>query len=112
MINQVISVNEIKIGELLCVKLEGVENFSVKKTFDCGQCFRFDEVLSSAHECEFAGMAHGKYISFAQDGDILYIYNSSVDEYKEIWESFLSLDSDVRRQSISPCSSHAICRLE
>lgn len=94
MINQTICVSEINLGNLSAVKLEGVENFSVRKTFDCGQCFRFDEVLDSIHECEFAGVADGKYISFAQDGDTFYIYNSTIEDYRKIWESFLSLDTD------------------
>lgn len=94
MINKTISINELNIGELTAIKICGVDNFSVHKTFDCGQCFRFDEVLSSKHECEFAGVAYGRYVSFAQDGDTLYIYNAKIEEYEKIWEKFLSLDTD------------------
>ena len=94
MINKTILLEQINIGALTAVKIEGVELFSVQKTFDCGQCFRFDRVENSVHECEFAGVAHGKYISVAQDGDTLYIYNATIDEYRDIWESFLSLDTD------------------
>ena len=96
MLNKIFLPTELYIGDLPIVKIEGVEQFSVKKTFDCGQCFRFDEVLDSIHECEYAGMAHGKYISFAQDGDTLYIYNATLDEYENIWERFLALDTDYK----------------
>ena len=34
--------------------LHGVKDFSVHKTFDCGQCFRFEPVADSAHDEEFA----------------------------------------------------------
>ena len=48
--------------------------FSVAKTFDCGQCFRFDRVENSRHEAEYAGVAFGKYVSDIQitmaDGDV------------------------------------------
>ena len=70
------SVTEILCGETPAIKIEGVELFDVGKVFDCGQCFRFDPVLNSAHEKEYAGVAFGKYVSFAQDGDTLYIYNA------------------------------------
>ena len=71
--------------------------FDINKIFDCGQSFRFDRVENSAHEVEFAGVAHGKYVSFAIDGDTLYIYNSTLDEYENIWKSYLSLDVDYEK---------------
>lgn len=79
-----------------CVKVEGVEYFDVAKTFDCGQCFRFDAVPHSRHSVELAGVAYGKHISFAQDGDILYIYNTTADEFERIWKYYLGLDMDYR----------------
>lgn len=96
MLNKIFLPTQIYVDSLPVVKIEGVEQFSVKKTFDCGQCFRFDEVLDSRHECEYAGMAHGKYISVAEDGDTLYIYNATLSEYENIWESFLALDKNYK----------------
>jgi len=81
-------------GAVSCVKIEGVELFDVSKVFDCGQCFRFDRVISSPHEHEFSGCAMGKYISVAQDKDTLYIYNITLAEYEEIFEKYLALDRD------------------
>ncbi len=69
-------------------------HFDVRKIFDCGQCFRFDEVKNTRHDAEFSGMAHGKYISVAEDKDFLYIYNSTAEEFEEIWFHYLSLDRD------------------
>jgi len=89
-----ISATQLNIDGLFAVRLDGVELFHVGKTFDCGQCFRFDPVLDSKHEIEYAGCAHGKYVSFAQDGDTLYIYNSTLDEFESLWGHFLSLDRD------------------
>ena len=76
------------------VKLDSVELFDVRRVFDCGQCFRFDPVTHSRHEVEFAGCAFGKYISVAQDGDTVYIYNSTLDEFESVWKRFLGLDRD------------------
>lgn len=76
------------------VKLDSVELFDVSRVFDCGQCFRFDPVMDSAHEVEYAGVAHGKYVSFAQDGNTVYIYNCTLDEFETVWKNYLSLDRD------------------
>ena len=109
------SVKQLNIGGLSAVRIDGVELFDVKKVFDCGQCFRFDEVSGSAHEAEFAGCAHGHYISVAQDGNTLYIYNATIEDYENIWKSYLSLDrdygdinSDILSLSKNPALSEAV----
>ncbi|MBQ9080042.1 MAG: DNA-3-methyladenine glycosylase 2 family protein [Clostridia bacterium] len=79
------------------VVLEGVDGFDVTKTFDCGQCFRFEPVENSRHEQEFAGVAHGRLISVAQDGNTLYIYNADEADYNNIWRRYLGLDTDYDR---------------
>ena len=79
-----------------CVKVGNTEYFSVAKTFDCGQCFRFDAVKNSRHEAEFSGVAYERLVSFAQDGDVIYIYNSTAEEFENIWQYYLGLDMDYR----------------
>lgn len=104
-------VAEIEENGLCVVKIEGVELFKVGKVFDCGQSFRFDPVNNSKHEIEFAGCAHGKYISVAQDGDTIYIYNSTIAEYEEIWCTYLALDRDygeINRNILSLSSNPAL----
>ncbi len=83
-----------KQGKMPIVKVGGVAHLDVGKTFDCGQCFRFDQVKDSAHESEYAGVAHGRHVSFASEGDILYIYNSDMEDFENIWRGFLCLDMD------------------
>ena len=88
--------------ELICgrdagveyVKISGISDFDVNKIFDCGQCFRFEPVANSPHEVEFAGVAFGRFVSFAQDGDSLWVYNTTHREFEEIWRRFLALDLD------------------
>lgn len=79
------------------VVIEGVRDFDVKKTFDCGQCFRFEPVEGSRHDIEFAGVAHGRQVSVGQDGDTLYIYNADAEDFYNIWRSYLGLDTDYGR---------------
>lgn len=85
------TLNENKIS---AVRLKGVSHFLPEQVFDCGQSFRFDRVSGSRHASEYAGVAHGRYISVAMDGDELYIYNSDEEQYRRIWESYLGLDVD------------------
>ncbi len=94
MLAQKICAEELCVGNLSVVKVCGLELFDINKIFDCGQSFRFDRVENSAHEIEFAGVAHGKYVSFAMDFDTLYIYNSTLEEYENIWKSYLAIDID------------------
>lgn len=106
------TLNENKIST---VKLSGVEYFSPELVFDCGQSFRFDRVMDSRHECEFAGVAHGKYISVARDGDNVYIYNTNEEEFDAIWRTYFGLDqdyskinSDILALSNNPALSEAL----
>lgn len=76
------------------IKITNVKNFDISKIFDCGQCFRFESVQNTIHEAEFSGVAFGRFISVAQDGETVYIYNSSLDDFENIWYRFLALDID------------------
>ena len=88
---------ELKIDGIRAVELSGVADFDVARTFDCGQCFRFEPVENSRHDSEFAGVACGRAVSFGQDGDKIYIYNADEQDYYSIWRSYLGLDLDYGR---------------
>ncbi len=87
-------IRQIYEGKMPTVVADGVSFLNVGKTFDCGQCFRFDRVENSSHEHEYSGVAFGKYVSFAGDGGTLYIYNASLEDFECIWRPFLCLDTD------------------
>lgn len=89
-----LKVKEITVGDAVAVIVEGVKQFDVEKTFDCGQCFRFDRVENSRHEKEFSGVAFGRFVSFAQDGETLYIYGSNIEDYENIWKRYLDIERD------------------
>ena len=76
------------------IKLNGVSSFDVRKIFDCGQCFRFEPVENTEHESEFSGIAHGRFISVAQDGSDIYVYNVTEEEYERVFKRYLALDED------------------
>ncbi len=76
------------------VTLEGVREFDVAKTFDCGQCFRFEPVENTPYDAEFAGVAYGRFISVAKNGDTLHVFNCTKDFFEEKLFHFLGLDLD------------------
>lgn len=95
------------------IELDGA--FSVEKTFDCGQCFRFDKVENSSHECEFSGVAYGRAVSFATDKNTLYIYGADEGDYERIWKKYLGLDvdyaafdADILSRSDNPALKNAL----
>lgn len=99
---------EERIGGLCRASVRIKNNFDVGKIFDCGQCFRFDKVEDSTHEVEYSGVAFGRAVSFAQDGDTLYVYNSTAADFENIWRGYLGLDldySEVDRKLLSLCES-------
>lgn len=76
------------------LRVGGTGDFSVFRTFDCGQCFRFDMVEDSEYKCEFSGVAMGRKVSFAQNevGEI-FIIGADAGDFP-VWERYLSLDVD------------------
>lgn len=73
----------------------GVGDFSVFRTFDCGQCFRFDPAAEGEYKNQVEGIAFGRSVSFAdgeRSGEIL--VRSSAEDFESIWLPYLSLDTD------------------
>ena len=75
------------------VRLSGTGNFSVFKTFDCGQCFRFDPANTSDGYA-VSGVAFGRHVTFSENADGITILGSNENDYKNVWERYLSLDTD------------------
>ena len=94
------SVSEFTSDGVTGVKIENVPLFDVNKIFDCGQCFRFDPVENSRHQAEFSGYALDKYISVAQDGECVYIYNTSIDEYESKWKSNITSHKEYGKKKV------------
>lgn len=78
-----------------CVHVENINRLNLFKTFDCGQAFRFEPVSLLGKKYEYLGVALGKAVIFAQDTENeLFIYNSTKEEYLNIWRNYFSLDVD------------------
>ena len=69
--------------------LSGVPYFSAAQTFDCGQCFRFNE---SAGGIE--GVAFGRFIRIEEGAGEVRLIGVSERDYREIFERYLGLSED------------------
>ncbi len=106
-------VRQIKHDSVSAVRIAGLGNYSVSKTLDCGQCFRFERSPRYRHEYE--GVAHGKYIRVYQEEDYLdemIIVNCKEADFWNIWYKYFALDrpwTEIREDisSRSPVLAHA-----
>lgn len=81
------------VGGTPFVEIGGCGNFSVHKTFDCGQAFRFDPV--DGDTSRFSGIAFGERITFGQpETGVVRIIGTDEDGYERRWKHYLALDTD------------------
>ena len=69
--------------------LSGVPYFSAAQTFDCGQCFRWNEVHGGIE-----GIAFGRFIRVEEDGGEVRLIGVSERDFREIFERYLGLCED------------------
>lgn len=70
------------------IELHGVENFVLSETLDCGQAFRWQE-------CEpdlWQGAAFGKYLKLGAKDDVITLYDTTLEDFNNIWHSYFDLD--------------------
>lgn len=72
------------------VKVRSVKNFELPHVFDCGQCFRWNREANDS----YIGVAQGMVIEVEKKKDDLYIYNTSMKEFNEIWVNYFDLHRD------------------
>ena len=88
-------------------------DYDVERTFECGQCFRFEKRCDSEYACEYHGVASGRYMRFASDLEgNLHIIGAPVTESR-FWLHYLGLDRDygmIKEQIISDFDNHAFVK--
>lgn len=79
--------------------LTNVKNFDLNETFNCGQCFRWNE----KSENDFIGVAKDKVLEIIKNGKNIILKDVSGKEFKEIWFNYfdLGLDYDIPKKQIS-----------
>lgn len=72
------------------IVIEGVKNFKLKQTFECGQCFRFEKISDN----NYIIVAFERVIELKEDGNNIKIYNSNEEDVKNIWIDYFNLKED------------------
>ncbi len=78
----------------------GINQFSLPKTLDCGQAFRWKEKENGI----WCGVAKDKYLELEIMNDTLILYNTTLLDYKNFWENYFDLKTDYMQivNEISP----------
>lgn len=69
--------------------IEGASGFNLKKTFECGQCFRFNEA-----EQGYEGVAHGRLLSLTETDGKVIISGTDRSEFENIFKNYFDLERD------------------
>ena len=72
------------------VILEDVKNFNPKHIFECGQCFRWIK----QEDDSYTGVAMGKVINVKQEGNKIYLDNTTKEDFDNIWYDYFDLGRD------------------
>ncbi len=73
-----------------CIIIEKVSDFLLSQTLECGQCFHFYKLA----EEEYVVVAYDKMLHIKQNGEELIFYNTSKEDYHNIWRKYFDLDRD------------------
>lgn len=91
-------------GELPFVRVRYDGAYNLAKTLDCGQCFRWERVTDN----EWLGVAFERLISIKQIDNELIIYNSTAEDFANIWCHYFALDEDyeaIDRELLENCQN-------
>ena len=75
-----------------CFSIPLPETFNLSLCLDCGQAFRWQN-----DGTKWCGVAFGKYITIEQTETELIFYNSTEDDFNNIWKNYFDLDCDYTK---------------
>ena len=70
--------------------MAGALDFELPHIFACGQCFRWEQEPDGA----YLGVARGKVLKVAKSADRVIFFDTSEDDFQNIWRSYFDLDTD------------------
>ena len=79
------------------VAINNVKNFELSHIFDCGQCFRWNRQENN----NYIGIAYGRVIEVEKKDDNLIIYNTTLNDVKNIWLDYFDLNreySEIKKE--------------
>ena len=85
------------------IEITDTSDFDLTKTFECGQCFRWNVDDSSVKingEITYIGVAHGHAVRVRQSENNVFI-SCTIEDFESIWRGYFDLDRDyaiIRKQ--------------
>jgi len=73
-----------------CLSVKNIRDFNLTHIFECGQCFRWIKLQDGSYQ----GVVRGKSARVSQEGDVLYIENSCIQDFMDIWFDYFDLGTD------------------
>ena len=70
--------------------IKNIIPFDLALTLDCGQAFRWKQ----SEDGSFEGIAMGKYLKVKQNGSDLVFFNTTEDDYNNIWKKYFDFERD------------------
>lgn len=70
--------------------LNKTADFSLKHTFDCGQCFRFVKTGDN----EYTGVAGSKALTLSETSEGIVLYDTSHDDFMNFWYNYFDFETD------------------
>ena len=68
--------------------IKETRNFNIKQILECGQCFRWEKISDE----NYIVVAKRRVIEIIQKDNDVYIYNTNLEEFKNIWREYFDLD--------------------
>ncbi len=75
------------------IKITPEDDFSAKKIFDCGQCFRWNENPDGS----YTGVALGRAARVREDGGSVYI-SGTIEDFETVWSDYFDFGSNYARR--------------
>lgn len=72
------------------IVIKEAKNFELPHIFDCGQCFRWNRQDNG----NYIGVAFKRVIEVEKSGDDVIIYNTSKEDFENIWKHYFDLERD------------------
>lgn len=74
------------------IVISNISNFDLDKTFECGQCFRWNKQLDG----EYIGVFRNRILKLYKEDNNIVLKNTTKNEYLTIWKPYFDMDRNYK----------------